>query len=200
MNLDDEDPVVIAHLILWLYKADYLLGSGGEEDEPEETRLNAEMILKAGKQSLFTDAADDEWTVPEALHAKMYLAGERYGIDALKELAIDELRNELSWTHATAFLPSLEHLFAPAHADKVVQNKTLWDLLAGTASKEFLGYQHEERFEAVLTANPTLMWDVLQRVGARLGAAEDQCKELNASIDVLKPRKKKQKKNQSPSS
>lgn len=54
---------------------------------------------------------EEDWTVPEALHVKMYALGVKYGIEKLVETSVDELATELSW-NADPFVPSLEYLFS----------------------------------------------------------------------------------------
>ncbi|EXJ65533.1 hypothetical protein A1O7_01874 [Cladophialophora yegresii CBS 114405] len=123
-----ESPVVVAHLILWVYTSGY--GDlAGEADQTGDfmPAMTIDELMKHGLvrpscadgspgvlspvDELFMPA-EKEW-VPDTLHAAIYLLASRYGIVELKEKAADEIDiilTELDWER-TCFMPLLGELF-----------------------------------------------------------------------------------------
>ncbi|KIV94542.1 hypothetical protein PV10_02298 [Exophiala mesophila] len=113
--LQDEEPLLVGYLVLWLYTGEY----------SECTTLDIQDIMKNGKimtpgsPLLGTPTAssppcsqdDDEWDPPVALHAKMFLLADRFGIGDLVRKATDDFRAELIWNADSVFIPSLQELF-----------------------------------------------------------------------------------------
>ncbi|ETI26707.1 hypothetical protein G647_10367 [Cladophialophora carrionii CBS 160.54] len=127
-----ESPVVIAHLILWVYTNGY--GDLTEEAVQNDELMPAMDIDELMKHGLVREPcadgpsglsspvdelfmpAEKEW-VPDTLHAAMYLLASRYGIDELKEKAameIDVILTDLDF-EKTCFMPLLGELFGVRH-------------------------------------------------------------------------------------
>jgi hypothetical protein len=95
-KIDDEDPVTIAHVILWSYAGDY--GDIANAGLPSDPDLIVEDILQGGKSSNGSDstffvaqAMEDEDLYPKTMHAQVYKFARKYGITALKEKAVADM-------------------------------------------------------------------------------------------------------------
>ncbi|KAK5061057.1 hypothetical protein LTR84_007598 [Exophiala bonariae] len=132
ITLSNVEPVLIGHLILWLYTGDYVDGNGTDDDSDvvsNKAGIDINIIMRNGKANKIAQQShsspelglagapfpftkeEETWPIPVAIHAKMYVLAERYGISELSIMTVEELTNELSWND-TVFLPSIEYLFA----------------------------------------------------------------------------------------
>ena len=206
VTLDDEDPLIIGYLILWLYTGKY-----GATDL-EEPQLSIEKIMTAGRTSpsecsdLFIPESGDEVIQPDSLHAQIYLVADEYGIEELKELAVSEIEYQFRWDSA-AFLPSLAHLLlrpAPAPAIATpensnnggnsdarpkrticeIQDADLWAVLVNMATDKFSLYRPNEVLKKVALANPEFQWAVLSKIADK---SEQQQAELDKVQKVDTP-------------
>ncbi|KIV78149.1 hypothetical protein PV11_09895 [Exophiala sideris] len=200
VTLDDEDPLIIGYLILWIYTGEYL--AGGQE----ESRLTIEKIMTSGRTSpldssdLFIPESSDEITQPDSLHAQIYLVADKYGIEELKKVAVNEIELQFGWDSA-AFLPSLAHLLLrPAPAPTAgtpdsstnggtsttqpkrticeIQDADLWAVLVKMASDKFSLYRVGEVLKKVLLANPEFQWAVLSKIA-------DKSEQRQAELDKV---------------
>ncbi|KIX97827.1 uncharacterized protein Z520_06605 [Fonsecaea multimorphosa CBS 102226] len=129
VHLDDDEPVIIAHLILWLYTEEY-----DDENMSEIAGFDVKSLLKHGKVSppsivhapdragsgpaAGVNGAREETDIdccadelpPISLHAKMYLVAHKYGITDLSEKAVYEI-TEILGAVKEALLPCLAHFF-----------------------------------------------------------------------------------------
>ena len=145
------------------------------------------------------DAEDEGWTELEYLAARIFIFAEDYGIADLAGEAIEEIDQAITWNKDCS-LPWLEILLAPDNVHLARSNSEMWDIVAQSASNDFQRLSGEERFQKLMVANPALQWDVMKRVATKLAEAQEEVKELNASVQALQPKKKKQKKNPTPDS
>ncbi|KIW26341.1 uncharacterized protein PV07_09441 [Cladophialophora immunda] len=122
VHLEDDEPVTIAHLILWWYTEEY-----DDENMSDIAGFDIHSLLKHGKVSP-SNHSDREVSEPEAgpdsaeedvdcmdlspisLHAKMYLIAHKYGITELREKAVCEI-TEILTSVKEALLPCLAHFF-----------------------------------------------------------------------------------------
>lgn len=232
VTLHDVDPVLIGHLILWLYTGDYVATDDGDGNDLtlKKSGIDINIIMRNGKANSkangngqgspelgsaaatkssssfpFTHEEEERWQVPSAIHAKMYVLSQRYGIGELSSLTVEELTNELEWNDSI-FLPSLEYLFAPLHLEKDDNKDAVWrtptrdsetfELLANTAStapKLYEVYLPNPTFQKVLRENPDFAMEVLVRVAADLHETKDQLTKLNETLETP-PRPKKARK------
>ncbi|KAI1614276.1 hypothetical protein EDD37DRAFT_125508 [Exophiala viscosa] len=206
VTLDNEDPIIIGYLILWLYTGKY--GARGLE----ETQLSIEKIMTSGRTSpsecsdLFIPESGDEFDQPDSLHAQIYLVADEYGIEELKELAVSEIEYQFGWDSA-AFLPSLTHLLLrPAAAPAIatpensnnggnsaarpkrticeIQDADLWAVLVKMASDKFSLYRADKVMKEVALANPEFQWAILSKIADK---SEQQQAELDKAQKVDTP-------------
>lgn len=230
VTLQDVDPVLIGHLILWLYTGDYVATDDGDGNDLtlNKSGIDINIIMRNGKANNkangngqkspelgsaatkssssfpFTHEEEERWLVPSAIHAKMYVLSQRYGISELSSLTVEELTNELEWNDSI-FLPSLEYLFPPLHLEKddkdavwrtPTKDSDVFELLVGTAStgpKLNDVYLPNPTFQKVLRENPDFALEVLVRVTADLHDTKDQLTKLNETLETP-PRPKKARK------
>lgn len=218
VTLDEDEPIVIGHLILWLY-------TGAYTDDGEVSKgIDINTIMQSGKannikppmspelgsaaspSSLFVPE-EETWPIPPAIHAKMYMLAEKYGIGELATLSIDELNNEVGWNDAI-FLPSLEYLFtardscndsssyaASTAVPVPTKDAEMFEFLANTASAFPAIQAHliNPTFQKVLRENPSFTFEVLTRVTAELQETKDECAKLNETIETPKVKKGRKK-------
>lgn len=238
ITLNDVEPVLIGHLILWLYTGDYVDGNGTDDDNDavsNKTGIDINIIMRNGKANRksarqpqsspelgsagtafpFTREEDETWPVPVAIHAKMYVLAERYGISELSVLTVEELTGEIGWND-TVSLPSLEYLFANPkqieNSDSSIINgkdddkSAIWktptkdsdmfQLLVNTssaASKLHETYLPDPIFQKVFCENPAFALEVLTRVAAELHDTKDQLAKLTETIETPKVKKGRKK-------
>lgn len=130
--LQDDEPLLIGHLVLWLYTGEYMEHSL-DDGTTVNKGLDIQDIMKNGKvenagsphlgtptaSSLFCSEDDDqdEWDIPVALHAKMFILAEKFGIGDLATKTIDDFKAELEWNADDVFIPSLKELFSNGGSD-----------------------------------------------------------------------------------
>lgn len=149
--LQDDEPLLIGHLVLWLYTGEYMEHSL-DDGSTVNKGLDIQDIMKNGKienagspqlgtptaSSLFCSQDDDqdEWDIPVALHAKMFILADKFGIGDLATKAIDDFKAELEWNADDVFIPSLKELFSSGGSgpDNPPPIPPLAALLPGSAS------------------------------------------------------------------
>lgn len=232
MILYDDEPILIGNLILWLYTGHYTdVNTDGEDDDPTLRKgIDINVIMRNGKTngggnsnpagspelgsagatSPFNREPEEEetWPIPSALHAKMYMLAEKYGISDLAALAIEELTGDLSWNSDAVFLPSLEYLFTtrsssssddpnetPNAISAPANDSKMFQLLVNTASTgpTIHGYLSDPAFQKVLRENPTFTVEVLTRVAKELQETKTELTKVNESIETPKPKKARKK-------
>lgn len=194
--------------MLWWYTGEYS-GVGSDGSDGEES-LTIQMIMENGRHQspttsdMFVSASEPEpeyGAEPAALHAKMYLLADKYGITDLTRLAVAEIETRLDWDKAS-LLPILTHLLTTAQettnesVTRVIseeQDTNLWNILAETASTKFLTHRDDAGFSQVMLQNPKFQWDVLRRVAKNMETVEAKLATATAIIEVPKLRKGSQK-------
>ncbi|EXJ53733.1 uncharacterized protein A1O5_12982 [Cladophialophora psammophila CBS 110553] len=120
VHLDDDEPVIIAHLILWWYTKEY-----DTEAIYDIAGFDLESLMNYGtiSPSFCSNALPAPETEPDndgdfdgtnlspiSLHAKMYLIADKYGITELREKAVYEI-SEILDAVKEDLLPCLVHFF-----------------------------------------------------------------------------------------
>ncbi|KIW94423.1 uncharacterized protein Z519_04399 [Cladophialophora bantiana CBS 173.52] len=222
VHLDDDEPVIIAHLILWWYTKEYdteaIYDIAGFD---LESLMNYGMIspyfcsnaLPALETETDNDGDIDRTNLsPISLHAKMYLIADKYDIMELREKAVYEI-SEILDAVKEDLLPCLIHFFvtnssvdSPVDGDNggIPPDKNidasatgvteLWKILAETASKYFLSYRTDATFQQIITCDPRFHWDVMGRLASMLEAAQDKL--ASTPVEAPKTPKKRGKKKQ----
>lgn len=215
VTLNDEGPLIIAYLIIWLYTGHY------QETGSEESQLSIEKMMSSGRRALsdscglFVPESEGEITEPDSLHAQIYLVADKYGIEDLKKSAIDEIEAQLPGDR-TALLPSLQHLFLASvlvpstpnssndtgniatsskRSISEKQDPKLWTILVKTTSDMYLLYRSESVLKEVMLANPQFQWAVLWRVADQLAQKQEELDKLQKADLPPPPKKRKYTKN-----
>jgi hypothetical protein len=86
-KIQDEDPVTIAHVLLWSYTGDY--GDVAYAGLPFDPHLIMGDILRGGDSAFFVaQATEDEDLYLKTMHARVYKFAREYSITTLKETAV----------------------------------------------------------------------------------------------------------------
>jgi len=178
IDLEDDEPEVVAQMIKWLYTEDYedrsaaVIPRINTPAAHTTTRSRASRLTSSNQTSTSTSST----TVPSGtgllFNTKMYIIADKYDLYPLKELANVKYGNALSaqWD-SSEFVESLKLLY-----EETMENDTLLKdvaiKLAGEHAKELLD---RREFVALCEENGTIAVEVLRRAIAALEFSKPNC-------------------------
>ena len=178
IDLEDDEPEVVAQMIRWLYKEDYEDWSAPPSHRTATPTTTATTRSRAGRSTPANQIATSmsSSTTPSStgllFNTKMYIIADKYDLYPLKELANIKYETALSahW-NSTEFVESLKLLY-----EETMENDTLLKevaiKVAGDNAKQLLD---REEFVALCEENGTIAVEVLRRTITAVENSKPNC-------------------------
>ena len=119
MTIHDDDPVIVARMLLYLYTSDY-------EPDKSDTSLLHNLMQKSASNPF---KIQDEEVTGITLAAQMYGIAEKYGITSLKNLSARRFLETIETTSIANLLNLVQIIYeSTSETDKLLRKWVVWRL------------------------------------------------------------------------